>query len=268
MGMAIVYALYAPNAPNLIAPELFDDAGADTVAQLRGLGVEEKVHPETIVVVSPHWHSSNRFLIHRGTRPAQVFDFSGFPPQLSSVRYAPPGDPEMAGAIVAAASQRNLAAATTEEWGLDHGAWAPLMHIAPGASIPVIPMSICSLSPNDHIEMGRSIAEAARQLSRRVAVVATGSITHRLDRADFSSTARWKEGERIEREIVELVLTGRTSELVRFDRAKWAMVAPEGDLKPMFVLLGTLDQGWRARLVSTGQVFGAAGMSVIEWVPA
>jgi aromatic ring-opening dioxygenase catalytic subunit (LigB family) len=108
---------------------------------------------------------------------------------------------------------------------------------------------------------------AARASSKRVAIVGTGSITHSFRRMDRSPSARWSEGEQIEREIVDLVLQQRYEDVAAFDRSKWERVEPEGDLGPGFILFGALDASFAARVVSTGQIWGAFGTTVIEFAP-
>ncbi len=264
--MPLVYGLYAPNAPNLIDPEVFDGVGRDTVAALRGLQVPNRIRPETIVVSTPHWATST-FYVQESERPRQIFDFSGFPRSLYDVRYEPPGDPALARAMVEEGKRSHLDVELTTDHGLDHGAWAPLMNIAPGAKLPVVPISITYLPPEDHLVWGEAIGRALAASKKRVAFVATGSITHRLDRFAVGEFEAWPLGQRIEKEIVDLILAKRYDDLVHFDRQKWETVAPEGDLAPLFTLVGALGPRFGSRLVHTGQAFGAAGMSTLEFLP-
>lgn len=264
--MPLVYGLYAPNAPNLIDPGVFGGVGKDAVAALEALDVPRRIRPDVILVATPHWMSRN-LQVQASAKPRQIFDFSGFPRPLYEVRYAPPGDPELAQLLVEEGQRRHLPVATTTGHGLDHGAWAPLLHIAPGATIPVVPLSISMLPPAEHLAWGEAIGAALAKTDKRVAFVSTGSITHRLDRFEMSEAEEWPEGARIEKEIVDLILAKNHDAIVDFDQDKWATVAPEGDLAPLFEMLGALGAGFTPRLVHTGQAFGAAGMSTIEFTP-
>ncbi len=264
--MSLVYGLYAPNAPNLIAPEVFGGVGSETVAALRGLDVPARIRPDAILVATPHW-LSRAFEVQASARPRQIYDFSGFPRELYEIRYAPPGDPDLARLLVAEGTRRALPVSATEAHGLDHGAWAPLLHIAPAAKIPVVPVSIAILPPEEHLAWGEAIGAALAKTDKRVAFVSTGSITHRLDRFAMAQAEEWPEGSRIEKEIVDLLVTRRYADVAKFDPDKWATVAPEGDLAPLFEMLGALGARFAPRLVHTGQAFGAAGMSTLEFVP-
>ncbi len=265
--MSLVYGLYAPNAPNLINPDVFGGAGRSTVAALRGLDVVGRMRPDGILVASPHWQARDRFLVHTGERPRQIYDFSGFPRGLYEVRYGPPGDPELAHAIVAEGKRRHLPVEATEEWGLDHGAWAALLGIAPAADVPVVPLSIAGLPPREHLAWGEAIRAVAEASPKRIAFVSTGSITHRLDRMDLSSADPWPEAARVEKEIVDLILARRSKDLAAFDPEKWALVAPEGDLGPLFIMAGALGPRFQPRLVLTEQSFGAVSLTTLEFLP-
>jgi 4,5-DOPA dioxygenase extradiol len=264
--MSLVYGLYAPNAPNLIDSEVFGGVGRDTVAALRALDVPRRIRPDVILVSTPHW-TSRAFEVQSSAHPRQIYDFSGFPRKLYDVRYAPPGDPELARLLVEEGKRRHLPVEATSEHGLDHGAWAPLLHIAPGATIPVVPLSITFLPPEEHRAWGEAIGAALARTEKRVAFVSTGSITHRLDRFGLEETEEWAEGARIEAEIVDLLLAKKYDAVASFDPDKWQTVAPEGDLAPLFEMLGALGSRFTPRLVHTGQAFGAAGMSTVEFVP-
>lgn len=263
--MPLVYGVYAPNAPTIIAPEAFGGVTADVVQSLRSLDVVRRHRPDVILVVTPHWVSRTTFLVQESARPPQVFDFSGFPPQLSEVKYEPPGDPATARALVEKGVERHIPVQATQEWGLDHGAWAPLMHISPGARVPVVPLSVSNSSPQNHLAWGRAIGEALRDSPKRAVVVGTGSITHSFARMNPTPGAKWPEGERIEREIVNLVLHRRYDEVALFDPEKWRTIEPEGNLGPGFVLFGALGPTFVPRLVSTGQVGGAFGTTVLDF---
>lgn len=263
----IVHGLFAPNAPNLIAPEVFGGAGAETVRQLRALRVEERIRPDAILVASPHWVSRDGFLVQSSEHPGTLHDFSGLPRALYEVRYDAPGEPALAQLLVEEGQHRALRVQTTEDWGIDHGAWATLLHVAPSRQIPVVPLSIASLPPEAHMEWGEAIGAAAEQAGKRISFVGTGSITHRLDMFDPRRTEPWPEGERIEKEIIDLILARKYADLAKFDPERWATVGPEGDLAPLFMMAGAMGQGFKPRLVSYEQVFGSVGLTVLEWLP-
>mgnify|MGYP000120696899 FL=1 len=72
----------------------------------------------------------------------------------------------------------------TEHWGLDHGAWSVLTHLAPNADIPVVQMSLDrGKSPAEHLEVARQLADLRR---RGVLIVGSGNMVHNLGRVDWN----------------------------------------------------------------------------------
>lgn len=265
--MPLVGALHVPNAPHLIDPDAFGGRGRRTADALRDLDVARRLRPDGVVVVSPHWEAADRFLVHGGARPPQLYDFSGFPPSLSAVAYRPPGDPALADALVAEGSRRGLPVARTEEWGIDHGGWAPLRCLLPSATRPTVPLSIARQPAAAHVAWGAAIGAAVARSPRRILLVSTGSILHAFSRFDPRADTRWPEGAEMEAEVAELAVRGESEALARFDPSKWAALKPEGRLAPLFVLLGAVGPGVRGRIVFTEQLHGAFGMTILEYLP-
>jgi aromatic ring-opening dioxygenase catalytic subunit (LigB family) len=100
---------------------------------------------------------------------------------------------------------------------------------------------------------------------QRVALLATGSITHSFARMRTAPTATWPEGERVEKEILDLIMQRRYEEVAKFDPRKWSLIEPEGDLGPFFVLAGAIGKSFQPRLVSTHQMWGAFSLTILEF---
>jgi len=264
--MTLVFGAYVPNAPFLISPPEFHGVGESAAQRLRGLDVLGRYRPDTIVVSSPHWVTGPEFRVNTSARPRQIYDFSGFPPALSQIRYEPEGDPALARRLVEAGRAAGLSVSATEEWGLDHGAWAPLLHVSPGARVPVVPLSIQAGDPALHLRWGEAIRPALEETGQRVVFLATGSIVHNFARIGPDPNARWLEGEAIEREILARVAALDREGLVHFDRRKWVLVQPEGNLGPLFTLLGALDRRFRADVVPLETVFGGVSLSIVAFL--
>jgi 4,5-DOPA dioxygenase extradiol len=266
--LPLVEALFVPNAPNLIAPDIFGGEGASTVRDLISLDLERRTRPDVILVATPHWVSPDRFLVQGAERPRQIYDFVGLPDPLFRVKYAPPGDPDLARQLVDRGLARQLPVAWTTGWGLDHGAWSPLLHLAPEGRIPVVPLSISSGSTADHMAWGAAIGSVLRESTRRVVLVATGSITHSFARMQARPGAVWAEGARIEQEIVNLILRRQYEEVGQFDPQKWSLVEPESGLAPFFILAGAIGKTFQPRLVSMSQMWGAFGLTILDFTPS
>jgi len=260
-------ALFVPNAPFLIDPQTFGGLGLSTARRLRELDLETRLRPDVIVVCTPHFMGPGSYLAQASSRPPCLHDFYGFPPALSEVTYEPPGDPGLAVQVVEEARSLGLPAQTTTDWGLDHGAWAPLLHLAPSQSTPVLPLSISPRSREEHIRWGQAVAAALREKDLSGVFVGTGSILHRLDLLASPRDDVGQEGAQIETELAELACQKQVDEILRYPANKWRVVAPEGDLKPLFSLFGTLPSSYRGERISVEQHLGAVGMTILRFGP-
>ncbi|MFO1195108.1 MAG: class III extradiol ring-cleavage dioxygenase [Rhodoferax sp.] len=178
-----------------VLPTLFVSHGAPTFAiepglagaQLQALG-RALGTPQAILVVSPHWMTP-QIEITASARPATVHDFGGFPRALYSLQYPAPGAPALAERIRQLLASRGLPARLEPQRGLDHGAWVPLMHLYPGAQVPVLQVSLpFDTDAAGAFALGQALAPLARE---GVLIVGSGSLTHNLHefRAGASHTA-------------------------------------------------------------------------------
>ena len=71
----------------------------------------------------------------------------------------------------------------TEEWGLDHGAWAVLSHMYPKADIPVFQMSLNRLGDEKyHYNLGRKLSKLR---DKGILIIGSGNIVHNLGIMDY-----------------------------------------------------------------------------------
>ena len=133
--------------------------------------------PRALVVVSPHWETAVP-TVGFAARPSTIHDFGGFDPRLYDLQYPAMGSPDVAAEVVTALQHAGLPVAQDAERGLDHGAWIPLRHMFPEATIPVVPLSVQShLGPAHAYRVGQALAALTAQ---NIAVIASGNITHNL----------------------------------------------------------------------------------------
>ena len=133
---------------------------------------------ETIVVISPHAPlEADVFVAYEG--PELFGDFSRF--NAPETSFAARVDDELLSAIKHAAASRNYDVAMLAEQDLDHGIAVPLYFLfRNGWEGKVVTLGYSFLSNNDHVRFGACIREAADQLGRRVAFIASGDLSHRL----------------------------------------------------------------------------------------
>ena len=166
-------------------PSLFVSHGATTLALadsatgrlLDALGASLP-QPRAIVIASAHFEASPT-RISSAAEPATIHDFGGFPAPLYQLHYPAPGDPALAGRIVARLHAAGLPAAEDPQRGLDHGMWVPLLRMYPRAAVPVVGVSVDS-GPGG-ATANHAIGRALEGLrDEGVLVIGSGGLTHNL----------------------------------------------------------------------------------------
>ena len=133
--------------------------------------------PRAILVASAHWETELP-MVSTSARPETIHDFGGFPAELYKLRYAAPGATDAAQRALELLKAAGLPASGNGCRGLDHGAWVPLLHMFPGADVPVAQISVQpSLGTAHHLRVGAALAPLARE---DVLVVGSGHMTHNL----------------------------------------------------------------------------------------
>ncbi|HRQ66308.1 MAG TPA: class III extradiol ring-cleavage dioxygenase [Xanthomonadaceae bacterium] len=247
------------------APDLAVDRGA-AGRHLGELG-SSLVHPKAIVIASAHYEAPLAS-IGAASHPAILHDFAGFDPVLKTLRYAAPGDPELAQRMT-----QMLAAADIPAWldfqrGFDHGVWVPLLRMYPDADIPVVPLSVDrSAGAEAHWRLGLALAPLRAE---GVLVIGSGAITHNLGELAWNvpdapppewarAFADW---------MVERLHAGDSESVL-----DWARRAPharrnhptEEHLLPLFVAFGAAGPHARGRLLHRSWDRGALAMDVLAF---
>jgi 4,5-DOPA dioxygenase extradiol len=132
--------------------------------------------PSAILCVSAHWMTRGTTLVQVSEKPETIHDFGGFPQKLFDQQYPAPGAPALARQTAELLAKHH--ARTSEEWGLDHGAWSVLIRMFPKAEVPVYQLSLDLSRPaREHFELARDL-KALRSMG--VLVVGSGNVVHNL----------------------------------------------------------------------------------------
>lgn len=158
---------------------LMDTAFTQRLAKL-GQTLEK---PKAILVVSAHWLTRGTW-VATSPNPETIYDFGGFPKELSQVVYAAPGAPEIA-KETATLLKDKAAVQHDNEMGLDHGAWTVLKHIYPKADIPVFQLSIDFYqTPQYHYDLAKYLSSLRE---KGVMIIGSGNIVHNLRQIDWKN---------------------------------------------------------------------------------
>lgn len=181
-----VLGIIAPHPPIMVEAVGGQDAHV-TAASIVALGEAARLlaefDPDCVVVMSPHSPGfSDAFTVTTATRVSGTLGQFGAPGAGVTVA----GDPALAAAVLAAAARHAIPAVDRSIMGrfspdeLDHGVIVPMLFLDPDGRRPLLDLAFSLATYQDHAEFGRAVAEAAREIGRRVAFVASGDMSHRL----------------------------------------------------------------------------------------
>jgi 4,5-DOPA dioxygenase extradiol len=220
--------------------------------------------PKAILAISAHWYVPQTGVTIT-TAPRTIHDFGGFPRELYQVKYAAPGDPELARRV-----QKLLAplpVTLDESWGLDHGTWSVLCHVYPDADIPVVQVSIDETQPASfHYDVGRRLAPLRDQ---GVLIVGSGNLVHNLH------TYAWGQhvvdpfdwAVRFEQQVREMLLAGEHKPLVDYEKlgrdALLSIPTPDHYL-PLLYVAATRQSGESVQFPVEGVDGGSISMLSVQ----
>ena len=184
----IVLAAKVTHVPSLMLSEAegspLKSARAGAVEALRELGRRARERRvSTFVVFDTHWLSNFGYHINANPRHRGAFTSHEAPHMIQDLRYDLPGDTALAEAIAreAGSTGLNVIAHKVESLGLEYGTIVPMHYMNPDGWARVV--SIASplfTSLEESRTLGEAVARAIATADERAAVLASGSLSHRL----------------------------------------------------------------------------------------
>lgn len=236
----LVFSGIAPHPP-IMVPEVGREsisgvrASIDAMAELTRRVIETAA--KTVILISPHARLEvDSFVAYPG--PNVYGDFSNFhaPGTEFSVRV----DKELLTAITRAAASENYSVSMLDDDVLDHGTAVPLYFLLRnGWQGQVVALGYSFLSNHDHLRFGSCIAKAVDQLGRRVAFVASGDLSHRLQPeapAGYNPSAH-----RFDEEVIDALRTNAPERIVEIDHGL-RRLAGECGYRSMLVAIGAASE--------------------------
>jgi AmmeMemoRadiSam system protein A len=232
------------------APLLIPEVGQEDLEKVRATreAMEEmgrwlwEAAPETVVVISPH---GTVFYDAVGimTEKRLEGDFGSF--GYRGIKLAYDNDLELMEAIV-----RNMAAdgLKTQQIDkerarrlgvpgvLDYGTLVPLYYLE--GDFRLVSMSMALLSYGELYRCGKAIRAAAREVGRRVAVIASGDLSHRL--IEGAPAGYDPMGAKFDQLLLERIADWDVEGILAMDR-ELVERAGECGLRPVTMLLGAMD---------------------------
>ncbi|HET9533459.1 MAG TPA: class III extradiol dioxygenase subunit B-like domain-containing protein [Blastocatellia bacterium] len=237
---SIVFAGIAPHPP-LLVPEVGGsriEQVADSRQALREFSRRlMDSRPDSVLVISPHSPLDPVYFTARST-PLLRGDFREFHAPQVSLSFS--NDIELLDAIKQAAIDEGVAFRKLERnYPLDHGALVPLYYLEEaGWSGPVAVIGFSHRSNQDHVAFGRAIARGASYINRRVAIVASGDLSHRLIEGgpyEYEPTAHL-----FDEQIVAATARGDARTIIEVDH-ELRIRAGECGYRSIVMALGSVD---------------------------
>jgi 3,4-dihydroxyphenylacetate 2,3-dioxygenase len=135
---------------------------------------------DTVVVFDSHWATTVEFVVASHARRAGLFTSDELPRGMCRIPYDFPGDPELARGLAACgAAQGTYITAIDDPYLPVHYATINLWRFLGAADKRWMSVSVCQTGdPEDHLRVGRALADALGGLDRRVLLVASGALSH------------------------------------------------------------------------------------------
>ena len=237
-----VLAAYMVPHPPMIIPEIGKGSEAQITETIRAYEqVADEVaalEPETIIITSPHTIMyADYFHISPGTRASGSFQRFMAPQVKFSERY----DEELVGRISVLADREEFPAGTLGERdaALDHGTMVPLWFIRKKyTGGKLVRVGLSGLPLTDHYHLGQLIADAAEDLERRVVIIASGDLSHKLQ--TYGPYGYAPEGPEYDRRIMDTCGRAAFGELFNFDENLCEKAAECGH-RSFVIMAGAFD---------------------------
>ncbi len=244
--MPILAAFMVPHPP-MIVPDVGQGSEAQiletTRAYERAADELAALAPDTIVITSPH---SVMYADYFHVSPGSGAEGSFRRFRAPGVRFSERYDTELVNRVCELADAEGFPAGTLGEQDaeLDHGTMVPLWFVRkkyPGGKIVRIGLSGLPLTV--HYRLGQIISQAAEDLGRRIVLIASGDLSHKLQ--SYGPYGFAPEGPEYDRRIMDVCGRAAFGELFDFDES-FCEKASECGHRSFVIMAGAFD-GLRVR---------------------
>jgi 3,4-dihydroxyphenylacetate 2,3-dioxygenase len=218
--------------------------------------------PDAIVINSCHLIATFPTVVDGTPRHRGVLTAQEAPDLIHGVAYDLPGDYDLASTMVEHGRADGLMCSLANDvhYPLDYGTVMPLVcYLDRAQRIPTVPVSVCLAADlPESFAWGRHVVRAAAERGRRVAFVASGSVSHKLVRGP----EKWpsQADQELDHRLARLLAEGE------YERA-WAWLPqyaeaaePEMGGRHLAMMLGALIESGR-RLSATLHAYGPSSGS-------
>lgn len=238
--MSLIFGAIVPHPP-IIIPEV----GADnlqkvekTVAAMKELEGELYVmQPDVLVVISAHAPMSEE-AFSLNLSPDFKGNLKEFGDQKTELKFA--CDIDLISKFKEKADDERIPLNMNSSSELDHGLTVPLYYLTQHLpQIKIVPVSYSMLDYQAHFDFGNIIRRVAQESNKRIAIIASGDLSHRLTQdapAGFSP-----EGKAFDEKLQQALKEKNVKDILKFN-PKLVQEAGECGLRSIIILLGALNE--------------------------
>lgn len=237
----IVFAAFLPHTP-LLMPSVGKEHRKKLKKTLPALATLAasfaKASPETVVIISAHpTEHANAFSIN--VHDPYRTDLSKFGDLGTNRSFVP--DLGLIDTVQRQLRRAGLPLTLDTDHTLDHGATVPLLLLAPAMrpEPKVVAITYSGLGPKEHAAFGRALRDAFEASGRRIAVVASGDLSHALTKK--SPLGARPEGKAFDDAVTEAVANLSLSQLLSLEPSLIEQAA-ECCYRPLLILFGVLEK--------------------------
>jgi 3,4-dihydroxyphenylacetate 2,3-dioxygenase len=272
----LVFAAKVTHIPRMVlseGPGPLHGCRDDAIQGLREIGDRLMASgADTVVILDTHWLSNAAYHVNAWGEFQGVFTSSEFPTQIEAMEFDHAGNPELARALAAAATARGVAMLAHERstLGLEYGTLVPMHFMKLRRKVKVVSVSgwLAFSTHDESRRVGAAFREAIEAAPGKVAIIASGSLSHRIHDNAVVFDRPYEISDEFNRQCdlraLELWQAGRWTEFCAMLPSYARACTGEGWMHDTAMLLGAL--GWdtyagRAEIVTpyfvasgTGQV--------------
>ncbi|OGL66489.1 AmmeMemoRadiSam system protein B [Candidatus Uhrbacteria bacterium RIFCSPHIGHO2_01_FULL_63_20] len=253
------FAAFTPHSP-LIVPSVGRDARNRMSSTIQAMcRLEEELYsamPETVIVISSHSiQFPNAFSVNlHDEYTASLAEFGDL---SAPVCFRP--DLGLIDSMQRALRRGGIPLSLNSTHALDHGTSVPLLLLASRLKdVRVIPISYSGLGPKEHFAFGRTLKEVVMCSPRRIAVIASGDLSHALS---SDAPAGYRAEGAVFDELVSQSVSNVSAAKLLSASPELVEAASDCGYRPLLVLFGLLDHmNVRPEILSYEAPFGVGYM--------
>jgi 3,4-dihydroxyphenylacetate 2,3-dioxygenase len=253
MGEVVLAAKIAHVLSILISerPGPLEGKRAGAIAALKEVGKRAQDRgADTFLIFDTHWISNFGSHINAKARHAGVYTSHEAPHMIQNMAYDYPGDPELGDAIAAEAKKDGLdvLAHKVETLALEYGAIVPMHYMNENGWARVLSVAAPIFANiEENRAFGAACARAIQASNRKVAVLASGSLSHKLVSNKDVGDNQWEQtgsefNRQVDLRVIDLWKERRYAEFVRMLPDYSTKCNGEGLMVDTHMIFGLL--GW------------------------